>query len=178
MCSIGCGRSSTDTQTPPAQAAAVANPGAAPASQKAPGTVAPGATPAYSAVGHRADGSPYEVAITRDNSALASYKDGGGRATNADGRLTVELNSPDDDYSVVIEVAGAKVGTVPVVAAASPGNARLTATGPTMMLGARADAGELKIDELTNTSCSGSFKAKRGTKYTFEGKFSKIPITR
>lgn len=42
----------------------------------------------------------------------------------------------------------------------------------------RADTGELKLSEVSETYCSGSFTGKgkdaTGNKYTYEGKFSRV----
>jgi hypothetical protein len=47
---------------------------------------------------------------------------------------------------------------------------------------ARADSGELKLSEVSETYCSGSFMGKgtdaTGNKYTYEGKFSRIKAFR
>ena len=46
----------------------------------------------------------------------------------------------------------------------------------------RANAGELKLSEVSESYCSGSFKGTgtdaTGNKYTYEGKFSKVKAIR
>jgi len=173
-----CGGSPKDPGQAATPAASSTRGTARPDTASAPAASAPAESVHTAAAPAGADGSFYEVSLTKDGAVLATYKSGGGTARQQTGHLILELNSPDELYTVAIDVQATTPGTYPVAVEAKAGSAVVVAAGPSMMRGPMASAGELKIDQLTDTICSGTFKATQGTHYLFEGKFTKIPVSR
>jgi hypothetical protein len=133
----------------------------------------------------KTDDSGWEVKVTKNGADLASYKQVGARGVGAifDGKLLqMYLASPDNKHVLTIDIEGSKTGVYPLPTqyeAAKPGEARLnfmTEAPPALIPG----KGEVKLDEFSETSCSGSFTGTgtdiNGAKFTIEGSFSKLVV--
>jgi hypothetical protein len=129
--------------------------------------------------------SGWEVKVTKNGAELASYKQVGARGVGAifDGKLIqMYLASPDNKHVLMIDIQGSKTGFYPLPTqyeAAKAGEARLNfmTEGPPALIPAK---GEVKLDEFSETSCSGSFTGTgtdiKGAKFTIEGSFSNLVV--
>lgn len=134
----------------------------------------------------QADG--IDIKVTKNGAPLMAFQtanDNAGEGALLTGKdLSIELSSPDRKWDLMISVSGAKVGAYPLADVAKNGKAAIRLTGgeDDNLMMTRADNGELKLDELSETSCSGSFKGTgsdaTGNKYTYEGRFSRIKAFR
>ena len=131
----------------------------------------------------KADDSRWEVNVTRNGAVVASYKQVGARGVGAifDGKLIqMYLASPDNKNVLTVDIQGARAGVYPLATqyeAAKLGEARLNfmTEAPPALIPAK---GEVKLDEFSETSCSGSFTGTgtdiKGAKFSIEGSFSKL----
>jgi hypothetical protein len=133
----------------------------------------------------KTDDAFYEVKVTKNGAELASYKQVGARGVGAifDGKLIeMYLASPDNKHVLTIDIEGSKTGVYPLPAqyeTAKAGEARLnfmTEAPPALIPG----KGEVKLNEFSETSCSGSFAGTgtdiKGAKFSIEGSFSKLVV--
>ena len=128
----------------------------------------------------KTDSSGWEVKVTKNGAELASYKQVGARGVGAifDGKLIqMYLASPDNRHVLTLDIQGAKAGVYPLATQyepAKPGEARLNfmTEAPPALIPAK---GEVKLDEFSETSCSGSFTGTgadiKGAKFTIDGTF-------
>jgi hypothetical protein len=135
----------------------------------------------------KSDGSGWEVKVTRNGAGLASYKQVGARGVGAifDGKLVqMYLASPDNRHVLNVDIQASKTGVYPLATQYEPaktGEARLNfmTEMPPALIPAK---GEVKLDEFSETSCSGSFIGTgtdiKGAKFTISGNFSKLAIKR
>ncbi len=95
--------------------------------------------------------------------------------------LSIEITSPDQSWVLSIGVP-AKAGAYRLAGMRENGKAMILFTGGEEAMMVRADTGELKLSEVSETYCSGSFSGKgtdaTGNKYTYEGKFSRVKAFR
>jgi hypothetical protein len=132
--------------------------------------------------------SGIDVKATRNGKPLVAFQSAsnntGVGAMLVGNDLSVEITSPDQLWVLSISVSRAKAGVYRLAGTREDGKAMILLTGGNegneMM--ARADSGELKLSEVSETYCSGSFMGKgtdaTGNKYTYEGKFSRIKAFR
>jgi hypothetical protein len=131
--------------------------------------------------------SGLEVKVTKNGAALAAFQsasdNGGVGALLGKDDLAIEITSPDRKWVLSIGVSGTKAGVYRLAPLREAGKAMIILTGgddDVMMV--RAETGELKLSEVSETYCSGSFMGKgtdaTGNKYTYEGKFSRIRASR
>jgi len=133
----------------------------------------------------KTDDSLYEVKVTKNGDVLATYNQKSSRGVGAlfDGKLIqMYLASPDNKHVLMIDIQGSKAGVYPLPTqyeAAKAGEARLnfmTEAPPALI----PDKGEVKLDEFSETSCSGSFTGTstdiKGAKFSIEGRFSKLAV--
>lgn len=132
----------------------------------------------------KTEDAAYEVKVTKNGAALASYNDKGPRGVAMfDGKmLLMYLASRDNKHVLTVEIHGSKTGVYPLAKQYDPaksGEARLNfmTEGPPALIPAK---GELKLDEFGETSCSGSFTSTgtdiKGAKFSIEGSFSKLVV--
>lgn len=138
--------------------------------------------------GEASTGQPagIDVKVTRNGKPLAAFQS----ASNNTGvgaqlvrdHLSVEIMSPDQIWVVSVEVPDAKAGVYRLADMGQKGKAMVRLTGGEDAMMVRADTGELKLSEVSETYCSGSFSGNGtdavGKKYTYEGKFSKVKVIR
>lgn len=129
--------------------------------------------------------SRWEVKVTKNGVELASYKQVGARGVGAifDGKLIqMYLASPDNKHVLTVDIQGSKAGVYPLATQYEPaklGEARLNfmTEAPPALIPAK---GEVKLDEFSETSCSGSFTGTgtdiKGAKFTIDGTFSKLAV--
>ena len=97
--------------------------------------------------------------------------------------LAIEITSPDRQWVLSVGVSGTKAGVYRLAPLREADKAMILLTGgedDVMMV--RTETGELKLSEVSEAYCSGSFTGKgtdaTGNKYTYEGKFSRIRARR
>ncbi len=130
--------------------------------------------------------SGIDVKVTRNGATLAAFQStsdiAGVGAQLEKNHLSVEIMSPDQLWVVSIEVPDAKAGVYRLADMGQKGKAMVRLTGGEDAMMVRADSGELKLSEVSETYCSGSFSGKGtdavGKKYTYEGKFSRVQVIR
>ncbi len=135
----------------------------------------------------KTEDSHWEVKVTKNGAVLASYMQAGARGVGAifDGKLIqMYLASPDNKHVLSIDIQGSKAGVYPLPTqyeTAKAGEARLnfmTEAPPALIPG----KGEVKLNEFSETSCSGSFAGTgtdiKGAKFSIEGSFSKLAVKR
>src|SRR5712692_7887369 len=133
----------------------------------------------------KSEDSGWEVKVTKNGAELASYKQVGARGVGAifDGKLIqMYLASPDNKHVLTIDIQGSKAGVYPLPTqyeTAKAGEARLnfmTEAPPALIPG----KGEVKLNEFSETSCSGSFAGTgtdiKGANFSIEGSFSKLVV--
>ena len=138
--------------------------------------------------GETASGQPsgVDVKVTRNNKTLTAFRSAGDNtginALLAGDELSIEITSPDQKWSLTITVPRAKEGAYRLAPIRENGKAMIGLAGGDDMMMVVANAGELKLDELSESYCSGSFtgtgRDSTGNKYTYEGKFSKVRARR
>ena len=129
----------------------------------------------------------YEVKVTRDGKAVASYSQTVARPTALfdDGSIMIFLGSPDNKHILTVTLQAAMAGAYPLAPEADApkqNEAKLEfmteIADPPMVL--IASNGELKMDKFDQKYCSGSFIVAgtdvRGVKFTIEGSFSNIGV--
>jgi phosphate-selective porin len=128
--------------------------------------------------------SGIDVTVTRNGKSLAAFQSaadmaGIGAQLEKD-HLSVEIMSRDNKWVLLIEVPDAKAGAYRLTGMGEKGKAMVRLTGGDDAMMVRADSGELKLSEVSETYCSGSFTGKStdatGNKYIYEGKFSKVRV--
>ena len=138
--------------------------------------------------GGTATGQPsgVDVKVTRNGTTLVAFQSasdntGVGALLGKDD-LSIEITSPDQKWVLSIGVSGAKAGVYRLAGLREKGKAMILLTGGEDAMMVRADTGELKLTEVSETYCSGSFKGTgkdaTGNKYTYEGKFSRVRARR
>jgi hypothetical protein len=138
--------------------------------------------------GETARGQPsgIDVKVTQNGKPLADWK-AASEATGVGALLTgddlsIELTSPDQKWVLSISVSGVKTGAYRLAALREAGKAMIILTGGGEAMMVRAHIGELKLDEMSESSCSGSFKGTgtdaTGNTYAYEGKFSRVRVRR
>jgi hypothetical protein len=138
--------------------------------------------------GETATGQPsgIDVKVTQNGKPLADWK-AASEATGVGALLTgddlsIELTSPDQKWVLSISVSGVKTGVYRLAALREAGKAMIILTGGGEAMMVRAHIGELKLDEVSESYCSGSFKGTgtdaTGNMYTYEGKFSRVRARR
>lgn len=138
--------------------------------------------------GETATGQPsgIDVKVTQNGKPLAAFQSAS-EATGVGALLTrddlaIELTSPDQKWVLSISVSGVKTGVYPLAALREAGKAMIILTGGDEAMMVRAHIGELKLDEVNENYCSGSFKGTgtdaTGNTYTYEGKFSRVRTRR
>jgi hypothetical protein len=139
--------------------------------------------------GEIATGQPsgIDVKVTKNDEPLAVFKVAsdatGVEALHTGDELAINLTSPGQKWILSITVSGAKTGVYSLAPLREAGKAMIVLTGgddeATMV---RAHTGELKLDEVSESYCSGSFKGTgpdaTGNTYTYEGKFSRVKARR
>jgi hypothetical protein len=138
--------------------------------------------------GETAVGQPsgIDVKVTRNGKTLAAFQSAsdntGVGALLVGDDLSVELTSPDQKWVLSISVSRAKAGAYRLAGLREAGKAMILLTGGDEAMMVRADSGELKLSEVSEGYCSGSFKGTgtdaTGNKYTYEGKFSRVRARR
>jgi len=128
-----------------------------------------------------------DVKVTKNGEPLAVFKSAsdatGVEALHSGDDLSIDLTSPGQKWILSISVSGAKTGVYRLAELREAGKAMIILTGgedePMMV---RAHSGELKLDEVSESYCSGSFKGAgpdaTGNTYTYEGKFSRVRARR
>jgi hypothetical protein len=130
--------------------------------------------------------SGIDVKVTRNGKPLAAFQSAsdatGVGAIQTRDDLSIELTSPDQKWVLSISVSGAKTGVYRLAALREAGKAMVLLTGGDEAMMVRAHTGELKLDEVNESYCSGSFKGTgtdaTGNTYTYEGKFSRVRARR
>ena len=88
--------------------------------------------------------------------------------------------SPDNKWVFSVEVPGAKAGAYGLTSENKAGKAMIRLMGDDVMV--RADTGQLKLTEVSDTYCSGSFNGTStdltGNKYSYEGNFSRVRVVK
>ncbi len=134
------------------------------------------------AAGDRSSG--VDVKVTKNGTTYAAYQSvsdvsGVGAQLEQD-HLSIELMSLDNKWDLTIEVPEAKEGTFRLADEKETGDAIILLTGDDRFL--KPDTGELKLDQMSETYCSGSFTGTgtdwTGNKYSYEGKFSRVKVIR
>ena len=146
----------------------------------------PSSEPVKQAQGKTATGQPsgIEVKVTRNGETLAAYQSpsdfSGVGAQLVKDHLSIEITSPDNKWVLTIDVPGAKAGVFPLSGAKEAGKATIILLGDDLFV--RASAGELKLNEASESFCSGTFTGTgtdtMGNKYSYEGKFSRVKVIR
>ena len=130
--------------------------------------------------------SGIDVKVTKNGKTLVAFQSasdntGVGALLGKDD-LSIEITSPDQNWVLSIGVSGAKAGVYRLAGLREEGKAMILLTGGEDAMMVRANTGELKLSEVSETYCSGSFTGKgtdaTGNKYTFEGKFSRVRARR
>lgn len=151
----------------------------------APDQTTPSSEPVKQAQGETATGQPsgIDVKVTRNGEPLAAFKspsDFYGGAQLVKDHLSIEIRSPDNKWVLTIDVPGAKAGVFPLSGAKEAGKATIILLGDDLFV--RASAGELKLNEASESFCSGTFTGTgtdtMGNKYSYEGKFSRVKVIR
>lgn len=127
-----------------------------------------------------------DVKVTRNGKTLTAFKSAsdntGVGALLAGNELSIEIASPDQSWVLNISASRAKEGVYRLAPMREDGKAMIVLAGGEEDMLVRADTGELKLDEVSDRYCSGTFKGTgkdaTGNKYTYEGKFSRIRATR
>jgi hypothetical protein len=130
--------------------------------------------------------SGIDVKVTQNGKPLADWKAAsettGVGALRTGDDLSIELTSPDQKWVLSISVSGVKMGVYRLAALREAGKAMIILTGGDEAMMVRAHIGELKLDEVSENYCSGSFKGTgtdaTGNTYTYEGKFSRVSARR
>jgi len=138
--------------------------------------------------GETATGQPsgIDVKVTKNGEPLAAFQSAsdntGVEALHTGNDLSIDLTSPGQKWILSISVSGAKTGVYRLAALREPGKAMIILTGGDEAMMVRAHTGELNLDELSESHCSGSFKGTgtyaTGNAYTFEGRFSRVRARR
>jgi hypothetical protein len=126
------------------------------------------------------------VKVTQNGKPLAAFQPAseppGVGALLTEDDLSIELTSPDQKWVLSISVSGVKTGVYRLAALREAGKAMIILTGGDEAMMVRAHTGELKLDEVSESYCSGSFKGTgtdaTGNTYTYEGKFSRVRARR
>ena len=149
---------------------------------------APSSRSATQARGESTSGQPsgVDVKVTRNGKPLAAFQSVSDNtvvgALLIGDDLSVELTSPDQNWILSISVSGAKEGAYRLAGLREAGKAMILLTGGDEAMMVRADSGELKLSEVSEGYCSGSFRGTgsdaTGNKYTYEGKFSRVSARR
>ncbi len=152
----------------------------------APDQTTPSSEPVKKAQGETATGQPsgIDVKVTRNGEALAAFKSpsdfSGVGAQLVKDHLSIEIMSPDNKWVLTIDVPGAKAGVFPLSGAKEAGKATIILLGDDLFV--RVSAGELKLNEASESFCSGTFTGTgtdtMGNKYSYEGKFSRVKVIR
>jgi len=148
----------------------------------------PSSDSAKQARGETATGQPsgIDVKVTQNGKPLAAFQSasettGVGALLTGDD-LSIELTSPDQKWVLSISVSGVKTGVYRLATLREAGKAMIILTGGGEAMMVRAHIGELKLDEVSESYCSGSFKGTgtdaTGNMYTYEGKFSRVRVRR
>ncbi|MCA1625444.1 MAG: hypothetical protein LC768_09730 [Acidobacteria bacterium] len=155
--------------------------GGAPADQTTPSS-----EPVKQARGETATGqsSGIDVKVTRNGEPLAAFQSpsdfSGVGAQLVKDHLSIEITSPDNKWVLTIDVPGAKAGVFPLSGAKEAGKSTIILLGDDLFV--RASAGELKLNEVSESFCSGTFTGTgtdtMGNKYSYEGKFSRVKVIR
>lgn len=126
--------------------------------------------------------SGLEVKVTKNGATLAAFRSASGNASVGallgKDDLAIEITSPDRNWVLSVGVSGTKAGVYRLAPLREAGKAMILLTGGEDAMMLRAGTGELKLTEVSETYCSGSFTGKgtdaTGNRYTYEGKFSRI----
>ncbi|MBA4018169.1 MAG: hypothetical protein C0483_13435 [Pirellula sp.] len=123
-----------------------------------------------------------EVRLLKDGQVVLEYRTNGAgnAAVQIDDDMSLFLNSPDADHSLVLNVNRPQVGTFPFGDDTVPGNASLTLVSVSQS-NVRPEAGEVKFTQLTSTRCSGNFQTSAKVPfdehaYVLEGSFTNFPV--
>ncbi|HEX6189730.1 MAG TPA: hypothetical protein VFZ40_16765 [Pyrinomonadaceae bacterium] len=124
--------------------------------------------------------------VTKNGKALADWKSAsdatGVEALHTKDDLSIDLTSPGQKWVLSISVSGAKTGVYSLANLRESGRAMIVLTGGDEPMMAAAHTGELKLDEMSESYCSGSFKGRgtdgAGNTYTYDGKFSRVKARR
>jgi hypothetical protein len=129
----------------------------------------------------------FEVKAVRNGVTIAEYRQTGARPVGLiDGdNLTIMLYSPDDKHILTIESQTVTAGAYPFVdqnGGPQQGQARMDLMTPAAPVVLIANGGELRLDEVSEKSCSGSFKGTgtdvKGGTFSVVGSFSKMLLRR
>jgi hypothetical protein len=128
--------------------------------------------------------SGIDVKVTKNGTTHAAFQSisdiSGVGAQLVQDHLSVEIMSRDNKWVLMIEVPEAKEGTYRLADKKETGNAMIILTGDDRML--KPNTGELKLNEMSETYCSGSFTGTgtdwTGNKYSYEGRFSRVKVIR
>lgn len=125
----------------------------------------------------------YQVKAVKGGATIVEFSQKGERPiAMLDGEtVNIFLGSPDNKYHVTIEVHTTKPGTFPIVdqnGGPKQGQAGLALINEPESISMAATKGELKLDDLSEKTISGSFKATgtdgKGEAVTVEGRFTKM----
>lgn len=154
----------------------------------APEGQAPSSNSGKQTSGETTTGQPsgVDVKVTRNGQPLAVFQAAsdstGVEALHSGNDLSIDLTSPGQKWILSISVSGAKTGVYRLAALREAGKAMIILTGGDEAMMVRAHTGELKLDEVSESYCSGSFKGTgpdaTGNMYTYEGKFSRVRARR
>jgi hypothetical protein len=127
----------------------------------------------------------FEVKVLKNGAEFVSYSNVGERSGCAlfeGSSILLELQSPDNKHLLMVEIRGGEAGTYPLPVqyeSAKSGEAALTFTPEVMPILIPAE-GEVRLDEFTDQSCSGSFSGGgtdiEGDTFSIEGRFSKMIV--
>jgi len=128
--------------------------------------------------------SGIDVKVTKNGAKLAAFQSAsdntGVGAQLVRDHLSVEIMSPDQKWVLSVEVPDAKAGVYRLTTKKEDGKAMILLMGDDRML--KPSTGELKLTEVSETHCSGSFMGlgtdPTGYKYSYEGKFSRVKVIR
>lgn len=122
-----------------------------------------------------------EVKVTKNGKTLTSFQSVNATALLVDNDLSIEIISPGQNWVLSLS-SPAKTGSYRLAAMREKVKAMIVLTGGEEARLARANTGALKLNEVSEAYCSGSFTGSgtdaTGNKYIYEGKFSGIRATR
>lgn len=123
--------------------------------------------------------SKAQIKITKNGETIADFEAPGASALLDEGHLSIEFNSPDRRHSLMVEIENAQTGSFPITNMTQNNKAVLNFMSDDLPSMLSPNSGNLKISEMTETRCSGTFLGnleRDGNRFTVEGSFENISV--
>lgn len=125
--------------------------------------------------------STAQVELSQSGQTLFAYESPGAIGLLDEGFLTIEMNSPDQKHSLVIQLDNPQAGTYELSSLSEESKAVFLLLSESLPLTWSPDSGLFTITDWGEEGlCSGSFSGKRrsesGAEYLLSGSFTDIPV--